>query len=453
MARQRRRPGRGVHRHLPRPARRARRAQRLAPRPPGRRRARRRPELALQEQAEGRPAAARRRHPDPRHQRLRVRPRAAHAGLGGLVHDHGAGAHDAAAPRPRPHQGHDHRRHEHRPRGDQLAAGARRRAQGRRHRPAQDPRRPRATWCSPRPTPPRRWSRSCPRSARIGFMADSVRIPTQSVSLIILNVTFQSEALADGTVSVEREAINAIYREAAEGEAEGPAQVHRRAERLRRHARRGRRGRHRGRRDAHAHRLHEPARAAVHPRRPGDAGPVRMPLTHVKVFGWYDNEMGSYTYRLGELTTAPRGACEPVSGAPVGAPDPLDYEGWWAVSPARARSRRRRWLSADLLSGGSRGGGQLLEAQVRVLDAQLGDVAQRAGSAGPPREAMRRAGGGGLALARRRRPTGVGLVAVGQPVGAARAPSPARRAPPSAGTRRARRARRAGRAASAERLL
>ena len=27
-----------------------------------------------------------------------------------------------------------------------------------------------------------------------------------------------------------------------------------------------------------------------------------MPLTHVKVFGWYDNEMGSYTYRLGELT-------------------------------------------------------------------------------------------------------------------------------------------------------
>ena len=29
---------------------------------------------------------------------------------------------------------------------------------------------------------------------------------------------------------------------------------------------------------------------------------VRVPLTHVKIFGWYDNEMGSYTYRLGELT-------------------------------------------------------------------------------------------------------------------------------------------------------
>jgi glyceraldehyde 3-phosphate dehydrogenase len=29
---------------------------------------------------------------------------------------------------------------------------------------------------------------------------------------------------------------------------------------------------------------------------------MRVPLTHVKIFGWYDNEMGSYTRRLGELT-------------------------------------------------------------------------------------------------------------------------------------------------------
>jgi glyceraldehyde 3-phosphate dehydrogenase len=25
-------------------------------------------------------------------------------------------------------------------------------------------------------------------------------------------------------------------------------------------------------------------------------------VTHVKIFGWYDNEMGSYSHRLGELT-------------------------------------------------------------------------------------------------------------------------------------------------------
>jgi len=28
-----------------------------------------------------------------------------------------------------------------------------------------------------------------------------------------------------------------------------------------------------------------------------------IPVTHVKVFGWYDNEMGSYTHRLGQLTS------------------------------------------------------------------------------------------------------------------------------------------------------
>jgi glyceraldehyde 3-phosphate dehydrogenase len=44
----------------------------------------------------------------------------------------------------------------------------------------------------------------------------------------------------------------------------------------------------------------------VPPREPGSGAPpqtMRVPLTHVKIFGWYDNEMGSYTYRLGELTT------------------------------------------------------------------------------------------------------------------------------------------------------
>jgi glyceraldehyde 3-phosphate dehydrogenase len=139
-----------------------------------------------------------------------------------------------------------------------------------------------------------------PEIATIGFMADSVRIPTSSVSLIILNVTFQSQTLPDGTVSVERDAINAIYREAAEGEAkdllkysdeqnvssdmlgEDAAVV---IEGTETHTRTGFMD------------LQVPADAAG-----GAGGSVRVPLTHVKVFGWYDNEMGSYTYRLGELT-------------------------------------------------------------------------------------------------------------------------------------------------------
>ncbi len=29
---------------------------------------------------------------------------------------------------------------------------------------------------------------------------------------------------------------------------------------------------------------------------------VKMPVTHAKVFGWYDNEYGGYTNLLGDLT-------------------------------------------------------------------------------------------------------------------------------------------------------
>ena len=134
-----------------------------------------------------------------------------------------------------------------------------------------------------------------PEIARIGFMADSVRIPTASVSLIILNVTFQAEERLDGTVDIDREAINAIYAEAAEGESQGLLKFSMEQ-------------------NVSADMLGEDAAVVIegvetHTRtgfvdvRTQTAPSHRIPLTHVKVFGWYDNEMGSYTYRLGELTT------------------------------------------------------------------------------------------------------------------------------------------------------
>jgi len=140
-----------------------------------------------------------------------------------------------------------------------------------------------------------------PEIARIGFMADSVRIPTNSVSLIILNVTFQSEALADGTVSVGRNVINGIYREAAQSEARGLLEYTEEQ-------------------NVSADMLGENAAVVIeaaetHTRtgfmdlklppgcvKDGQSDTVSIPLTHVKIFGWYDNEMGSYTHRLGELT-------------------------------------------------------------------------------------------------------------------------------------------------------
>jgi len=141
-----------------------------------------------------------------------------------------------------------------------------------------------------------------PEIARIGFMADSVRVPTSTVSLIILNVTFQSEALPDGTISVERDAINAIYKEAAEGEARGLVKYS-------------------DEQNVSADMVGENAAVVIegvetHTRTgfmeltlpsqgtgPEQTQTVRIPLTHVKIFGWYDNEMGSYTYRLAELTS------------------------------------------------------------------------------------------------------------------------------------------------------
>ncbi len=132
-----------------------------------------------------------------------------------------------------------------------------------------------------------------PEIARIGFMADSVRIPTASVSLIILNVTFQAEERLDGTVDIDREAINAIYREAAEGESHGLLKFSMEQ-------------------NVSADMLGEDAACVIEGiethTRTGfvdvriEGQQHRIPVTHVKVFGWYDNEMGSYTYRLGELT-------------------------------------------------------------------------------------------------------------------------------------------------------
>lgn len=141
-----------------------------------------------------------------------------------------------------------------------------------------------------------------PEVARIGFMADSVRIPTASVSLIVLNATFQSQSLPDGTITLDRDVINDIYREASEGEAKGLLKYSEEQ-------------------NVSADMLGEDAAVVIeaaetHTRtgfvdleipdpQPGGE-PVRrthrIPLTHVKVFGWYDNELGSYTHRLGELT-------------------------------------------------------------------------------------------------------------------------------------------------------
>ncbi len=132
-----------------------------------------------------------------------------------------------------------------------------------------------------------------PEIANIGFMADSVRIPTVTASLIILNVTFQTEMMKDGSVSVDQGAINAIYEEASKGEAKGLVKYSQEQ-------------------NVSTDMIGEDAAVVIEAvethTRTGfvnlqlSGGTERIPVTHVKVFGWYDNELGSYTHRLGQLT-------------------------------------------------------------------------------------------------------------------------------------------------------
>ena len=60
-----------------------------------------------------------------------------------------------------------------------------------------------------------------PEVQHIGFMADSIRIPTSTMSLIVLNATFQARAgKQDGQMAINTKMINELYRKAAESNPE-----------------------------------------------------------------------------------------------------------------------------------------------------------------------------------------------------------------------------------------
>lgn len=138
-----------------------------------------------------------------------------------------------------------------------------------------------------------------PEMAAIGFMAESVRIPTTTGSLIILVVNLQD----DLETPIKRDAINAIYREYAS---------HNRYLMFS------------NEQNVSSDIIGLPAAAAViegtetHTRtaniqvnlgkvkadclRPGADPILNVPVTQAVVYGWYDNELGSYTNMLGDLT-------------------------------------------------------------------------------------------------------------------------------------------------------
>ncbi len=141
-----------------------------------------------------------------------------------------------------------------------------------------------------------------PEIQQFGFMADSVRIPTNTASLIVLNVTFSSPMNDSGAPVVNRAFLNNIYEEAASGPQKGLLVFSEKqnvsADIIGFQASVVLEGH-----DTHTRTgfLDIPSEMLT---QCGvkEAYDVRLPVTHAKIFGWYDNEYGSYVYSLGKLT-------------------------------------------------------------------------------------------------------------------------------------------------------
>lgn len=147
-----------------------------------------------------------------------------------------------------------------------------------------------------------------PQVKRIGFMADSIRIPTTTESLLILNTTFQSQMNTNGTTTlINAKTINEIYKKAAENDPENlliytpeqnvstdiigvdtavviEGQFN------------------------HTRTAFITVDLTQVPNLPKElltslpTQAIQIPVVHAKIFGWYDNEYGSYTNRMGDLT-------------------------------------------------------------------------------------------------------------------------------------------------------
>lgn len=141
-----------------------------------------------------------------------------------------------------------------------------------------------------------------PEIKEIGFMADSIRVPTSTVSLIALNLTFRTILSETGEPVITRDFINDIYKKAAKESQKDlllfrddqnvssdmmgcPAAVV--IEGHENHTRTG----------------FLPLSAEIL-RQYGinTARDIDFPVTHAKIFGWYDNEFGCYVNCLGKLT-------------------------------------------------------------------------------------------------------------------------------------------------------
>lgn len=141
-----------------------------------------------------------------------------------------------------------------------------------------------------------------PQIKKIGFMADSVRIPTSTVSLITLNITFHELKNQMNEPEISREMLNNIYKEASMGKLKDLLIFSERqnvsSDLIGKRAAVVIEGN-----DTHTRTgfLNLPE-GLIKECGVKEAHAVSMPVTHAKIFGWYDNEFGSYVNMLGKLT-------------------------------------------------------------------------------------------------------------------------------------------------------
>ena len=140
-----------------------------------------------------------------------------------------------------------------------------------------------------------------PEIKRVGFMADSVRVPIDTVSLIILNLTFHSYLNGRGEPIIHRKFLNNIYKEAAQG-AQKSLLCYSDNQNVSSDLK--------GKLAAiviEGHDTH--TRTGFIDFKPeilrktglNTDNELSIPVTHSTLFGWYDNEYGSYVHCLGKL--------------------------------------------------------------------------------------------------------------------------------------------------------
>ncbi|NLP31386.1 MAG: glyceraldehyde-3-phosphate dehydrogenase [Clostridiales bacterium] len=140
-----------------------------------------------------------------------------------------------------------------------------------------------------------------PDIQKVGFMADSIRVPTSTVSLISLNITFRTALTDKGEPVINQEFINNLYKKAAAGSQKNLLVYSERQnvssdligglaavviEGCENHTRTG--------------------FLTIDAETLQSFGidtnqDISYPVTHAKIFGWYDNEYGCYVNCMGKL--------------------------------------------------------------------------------------------------------------------------------------------------------